>query len=349
MKTILFCGDKVPYSFAHIQELLQSKFSLIGVVLPTLRKRHALLEKYTGERIGSYDLYKQKIKALLKKYISKSLISRIPRVYLKTLNAEVILKKHKVPYWYVDDANSEKLVNKLKKFEPDLILCAGFPQILSRELLSIPKSGAVNFHPSLLPKFRGPSPFFWIIATGEAESAITAHFMTEKIDGGNIIAQIKYPILDYTYDELVRKSIEETPNLIKQVHNFFSESNQVPSKQDESMASYFRYERKNDCRLAWNQQDVHQIYNLTRTGRAFCFFGNKKIGIIECSISEIAPNLATDAQIEEGAVINTSNDSVVIKAKDGSIDLRGVVYKGRTMTAKQLMKRLSIHIGDKFT
>ncbi len=94
MKTILFCGDKIPYAFAHIQPLLQSQFNIIGVVLPTLRKRHALLEKYTGEKIGSYYLYKQRIKATMKKYISRSLISRIPGVYQKTLNAEVILKKH---------------------------------------------------------------------------------------------------------------------------------------------------------------------------------------------------------------------------------------------------------------
>lgn len=349
MKTILFCGDKVPYGFAHIQELLQSKFNLIGVVLPTLRKRHALLEKYTGERIGSFDRNKQRIKAIIKKYISKSLISRIPRVYLKTLNAEVILKKHKVPCWYVDDSNSEELVNKLKQIEPELILCAGFPQIFSRELLAIPKNGAVNFHPSLLPKFRGPSPFFWIIATGEAESAITAHFMTDKIDGGDIIAQIKFPIPDYTYDELVRISIKKTPNLIQQVHNFFSEGNQAPQKQNNSKASYFRYERENDYRLVWNQQDVHQIYNLTRTGRAFCFFRNQKIGIPDCSISETGPNLAYDGQVEEGTIVNTSNDSVVIKAMDGYIDLLEVVYKGRTTTAKQLMKRLHIHIGEIFT
>ena len=87
---------------------------------------------------------------------------------------------------------------------------------------------------SLLPKYRGPSPFFWIIAKGETVSGVTAHFMTEKIDGGDIIAQSKFPILGYTYSELVRKSIEETPRLIKQVYRFFSEGNKEPVKQDDA-------------------------------------------------------------------------------------------------------------------
>ncbi|MFC2164362.1 methionyl-tRNA formyltransferase [Acidobacteriota bacterium] len=349
MKTILFCAEKTRYGFAFLRQFLQSDFTIIGVVLPTHRKWHAYLEKYSGEKIGSFDLYKRKIKAVIKKTISQSLISRIPKVYQRTLNAEVILKKHNVPYWHVDDVNSEELITRLKKTEPDIILCAGYPQIFSEALLNLPKYGAINIHPSPLPKFRGPTPFYWIIAKGETESAVTAHFMTENIDAGDIIAQIKFPILDMTCDELISKSIEETPLLIKQIHKFLSEGRQAPKKQDDLLASYFRFDKENDNRLFWNQQDVHQIYNLTRTGKAFCFFRNQKIGLTECSISEINPNLTNDIKIEEGAVVNTSNDSVMIKAKDGNVDLREVVYKGRTMTAKQLMKRLKIQIGEKFT
>lgn len=349
MKTILFCSEKTRYGFAFLGQFLQSEFNTIGVVFSTHRQWYSFLEKRTGEKIGSYDLYKRRAKTVIKKYISQSFLSRIPKVYSKTLNAEVILKKQKVPYWYVDDVNSTDFINMLKSKEPDLILCAGFPQIFSRELLSVPKYGPINIHPSPLPKYRGPSPFFWIIANGETESAVTAHFMTDKIDAGDIIAQIKFPIPDMTCDDLIAKSIEETPALIEQIHTFFTEGKRVPQKQDVSKASYFRYDRENDHRLFWNHHGVRQIYNLTRTGRAFCFYGNQKIGITECSISEASPNLANDVRAFEGAVVNTSNDSVVIKARDGYLDLRRVVYKGRTMTTKQLMKRLKIGIGEKFT
>jgi methionyl-tRNA formyltransferase len=307
------------------------------------------MEKLTRDKIGSYYLFKRRIKTKIKKYISLSPLVKIHTVYLKTLNAEVILKKREVPYWYVDDVNSGKFITKIKKTEPDLILCAGFPQIFSRELFSIPKYGAINIHPSLLPKFRGPSPFYWIIAKGETESGITAHLMSEKIDGGDIIAQIRFPISSMTYDELISKSIEETPEMIKQIHRFFSEGTQVPKKQDESKASYFRFVRERDRRIYWDQQDVQQIFNLVRTGRAICYFKNKKIGITACSISETVPESDKGIQADAGAAISASKDALTIRAIDGYICIHEALFKGRTMTAEKLSKRLNLQIGEKFT
>jgi methionyl-tRNA formyltransferase len=172
--------------------------------------------------------------------------------------------------------------------------------------------------------------------------------MTEKFDAGDIIAQIKFPIPDMTSDDLVSKSIGETPALIEQIHRFLSDGALVPQKQDESKASYFRFERESDNRLLWNELGVQQIYNLVRTGRAFCYFKDQKIGIKECSISETDISLANDVPAAEGSIVDTSDDSVVIKARNGYIGLQKVVFKGRTKTAKQLMKRLKMQIGEKF-
>jgi methionyl-tRNA formyltransferase len=249
----------------------------------------------------------------------------------------------------VDDANSEELINRLNEIEPDLILSSGFPQIFSKELLEIPKKGAVNLHPSLLPKFRGPSPFFWTIASGETESGITAHFMTEDIDGGDIIAQIKYPIPDFTYEDLAKKCIEEIPNLIREVHNFFLEGTQAPQKQDATKASYFRYEKENDCRLLWDRLNVRQIYNLTRTGRAFCFFRNRKIGVTKCSIAETGPNTVRNVQAEKGTIINSSPESLMVTAQDGYISIREVIFQARTMSAQKFKNRLGVKIGETFS
>ena len=348
MKTILFCGDKTRYGFGLLRQLLWSDFNTIGAVLPSHRKWLSLLEKYSGEKIGSFDLSKRLIKGAIKKFVSQSPISKIPSLYLKTINAEAILKKHRIAYWYADEVNSEEHIIRLKKTEPDLFLCAGYPQIFSRELLSLPKYGAINIHPSLLPKYRGPSPFYWIIANGETESGITAHFMTEKIDAGDIIAQIKFPIPDMTSDDLISKSIEETPALIEQIHRFLSDGALAPRKQDESQASYFRFERESDYRLLWNEQEIQQMHNLVRTGRAFCCFKNQKVGITKHSFPEAGISLADDGYATEGTIVSTSNDSMIIKARNGYISFHEVVFKGKTMTPKQLMKRLKMQIGEKF-
>jgi methionyl-tRNA formyltransferase len=349
MKALLFCGDKSIFGLAILEAFLQSEFNIVGVVLPTLHKWYALLEKKSGQKFGASFVSKQKAKMLLKRCISQTLLSQIPAVYRKTVNAEVILKKHRVPYWHVDDVNAKEQLNRFKAIAPDLILCAGYLQIFSKELLAIPKQGAVNFHPSLLPQFRGPTPFFWIIATGETESGLTAHYMTKEIDAGDIIAQIKFPIPDFSFDKLVRKAMDETPNLIRQMYSFFLEGKQTPQKQDESRASYYPYDRESDHRILWRSQDIHQIYNLTRTGRAFCLFNTQKVRITKCSISNMHLNLDTKKPVEEGTVVNVSAHSVQVKALGGSIFVQEVAYKGRKMSAHKFIRRLPIQIGAQFS
>jgi len=135
MKTVLFCGRESSYVFAHIQPLFQSQFNIISVVLPTLRKWHALLEKVSGKKASPYDLFKKRIKATLKKGVSRSLMAKHPKIYAKTVNTETILKKQKVPYWSTDDVNSKDLMSRLKSIEPDLFLCVGYPQIFQENYL----------------------------------------------------------------------------------------------------------------------------------------------------------------------------------------------------------------------
>jgi len=348
MKTLVFCGDKWNYGLSHLEMLLNSKFNIIGAILPTLQKWRTLLEKHTGQKLNTSDVFAQRLKANLKKAVSRTTLARHPKIYAKIINAEVVLKKHKVPFWRVDDINATAHINRLKKLAPDLILCAGFPQIFSGELLAIPKKGAVNFHPSLLPKFRGPSPFFWVIAKGETESGITAHFMTDKIDAGGIIAQIGFPIQDFTYQALVKKSIEETPRLIEGVYTFFSEGQRQARKQDESKASYYRYHREEDHRILWDSQDVHQIHNLTRTGRAFCFLNTHKVGITQCSTENKSPNLNIGGHTEEGTVVRIDDDSVTVKALGGIIRIQEFLDRGRKIRPKECIKRLNIQRGTQF-
>ena len=92
-----------------------------------------------------------------------------------------------------------KLTNLYKfiiKKKIDLIFCLGSTQILPKNILNIPKIGSLNIHPSLLPKYRGRTPHVWAIINGESTAGVTAHFINEGCDTGDIILQHKVPILD---------------------------------------------------------------------------------------------------------------------------------------------------------
>jgi methionyl-tRNA formyltransferase len=86
-------------------------------------------------------------------------------------------------------ASRERIAPLLRALEPDLVLCAGFPWKLPLEALEVPRLGVVNFHPSLLPRYRGPIPVGWAIRNGDREIGVTFHRMAAELDTGPILSQ----------------------------------------------------------------------------------------------------------------------------------------------------------------
>lgn len=82
----------------------------------------------------------------------------------------------------------------LRSCEPDLILMTGFNQILTQPVLDLPRLGAINMHPSLLPKFRGADPIQAVLLDEAIETGVTFHYAVPEIDAGNILVQAKYRI-----------------------------------------------------------------------------------------------------------------------------------------------------------
>ncbi|MCK4309264.1 MAG: methionyl-tRNA formyltransferase, partial [Candidatus Atribacteria bacterium] len=83
-----------------------------------------------------------------------------------------------------ENINEEESIKKVKEFNPDIILVVAYGQILSKDMLNIPRIGCINIHASLLPKYRGAAPINWTIINGEKKTGITFMFMNEKVDAG---------------------------------------------------------------------------------------------------------------------------------------------------------------------
>ncbi len=103
--------------------------------------------------------------------------------------------KHRIPVFWIDKLNEEEL-KPIRELSPDLIITCGFGIIFKKRILTLPKIGCINVHSSLLPRHRGPNPFYAVIRQGETQSGVTFHIMDEGIDTGPIIAQQSFPILD---------------------------------------------------------------------------------------------------------------------------------------------------------
>ncbi|MDO8558782.1 MAG: methionyl-tRNA formyltransferase, partial [bacterium] len=114
---------------------------------------------------------------------------------------KVIAQKYNIPVLQPEKIQATRY--KLQDTKPDLIVVAAYGQILPKEILEIAKYGCLNVHPSLLPKYRGPSPIQYAILNGETETGATIMLVDEGIDTGPILSQKKTGIgPNETFQEL---------------------------------------------------------------------------------------------------------------------------------------------------
>ncbi len=165
-------------------------------------------------------------------------------------------------------AQPEKIKNyqsEIKNFAPDLIVVAAYGQIISKEILGIPKYECLNVHPSLLPKYRGASPIQSAILDGEEKTGVTLMLMDEKMDHGPILALQELEISRLrqsfggqsipktTYQELHNKLAELGAKLLVETIPNWISGKIKPKPQDESKATYTKILKKEDGKISWNK------------------------------------------------------------------------------------------------
>jgi methionyl-tRNA formyltransferase len=93
------------------------------------------------------------------------------------------------PRWLARDIKDPQLAESLANLQPDLIVVACYPQLLPASITSLARIAAINIHPSLLPRHRGPDPLFWAFRCGDTTAGVTVHLLSEQFDTGDILAQ----------------------------------------------------------------------------------------------------------------------------------------------------------------
>jgi methionyl-tRNA formyltransferase len=119
-----------------------------------------------------------------------------------------------------DKSSIERL---LRAYEPDLAICWGFPWKIPQAALDVPRLGAINHHPGLLPRHRGPIPLAWALRDGDTAWGATWHWMDAELDTGNLLGQTTVPIEDDDVDiaefgpKIVRGGLELLPAVLARV------------------------------------------------------------------------------------------------------------------------------------
>lgn len=325
-KVVFFCGHESPYGFAHLAPILQEqRFRVMAVVIATEARWDHFRQALTGSPRPRASAWSRRLKRLARnvsyRYVASAVRDRIAALHPGPSSTERLLGLCKVPVWPEFDVNAPAFLERLRTSEPDLLVCAAYPQIFQRPLLEAAKHGAVNFHPSLLPRCRGAHPIFWAIASGETESAVSCHYMTERVDEGDVICQIPFPIgPDETYSCVYGKALSLVPDLITRLGDFIEDPSARPFPQDSSRATVFRNERAIHLSLFWSKQAALEIYNLVRAaeGSASCWVAGRQLFVEACSVSPTNRNLTNGVRVPNGTIVDT-RDGISIKVADGVV------------------------------
>ncbi len=143
------------------------------------------------------------------------------------------------PALIIDD---KELPPELYNTEWDFFLVASYGKLLKKDILALPKHSCINIHPSLLPKFRGPSPYVSAILADERETGVSLMLMEEKMDAGPLLAQARIAVAEEEWPPkgllLSQMLFVEGVNLLAEVLPAWLAGDLEPVEQDESQATY---------------------------------------------------------------------------------------------------------------
>lgn len=173
---------------------------------------------------------------------------------LRPWTAAAALARARIPSVAASGIEDAALCRLVATHRTDLVLSAGYPRILPAPVLTAAPRGALNVHPSLLPRYRGPSPVFWQVALGETRSGVTIHRMTSKADEGPIVAQAEIPVgAEETAGALFLRLARLAARLVLESLGRLEEGTVVEQPQEAAAASYQRRFREGDALIDWSR------------------------------------------------------------------------------------------------
>ncbi len=222
----------------------------------------------------------------------------------------------------------DEAVHSIKEFNPELFVVVSFGLIVPKWVLDLPSSGAINVHPSLLPKYRGPSPIQWALWNGETETGITIIEMNEKMDAGDIIYQESVKIDErdnmITLSERLSKRISEIlPPFIKQIEGE-GIKNRILQNHDE--ATFTPIITKEMGKIDWSMsalEIMRQIKALVMWPTAFTFLDGQLLKIFDGEAH------AMESNNETGIIIKTDRRGFFVTTNSGILMVKEVQLENK--------------------
>ena len=270
---------------------------------------------------------------------------------------KVCAEKHGIPVFQPVKIKEPEAVEMLRTYKADIFVVAAFGQILSEEILNMPKYGCVCIHASLLPKYRGAGPIQWAIINGEKVTGVTIMQMDRGIDTGDMLMKAEVEITPQdTGDSLHDKLAAAGAKLIVEALPKIESGDVTPVKQNDADSCYAAMLQKSMSRLDWRQEAEKLdclIRGLISWPGATTTYRGKILKIWE---EEVVPEeeLFRLGMAEEyagavpGTVVLVKKDAVYVQTGEGCLRITAVQPEGKKrMAVKDFLLGYPVEAGEK--
>ncbi len=264
---------------------------------------------------------------------------------------KVCAMAHNIPVFQPVKVKAPEAVEVLRSYQADIFVVAAFGQILSEEILEMPRYGCVNIHASLLPAYRGAGPIQWAIIDGRRKTGITIMQMDKGLDTGDILLQ-KEVLIDEreTGDSLHDKLAVAGAELIVEALSKIEASQVTPRRQNDEESCYAKMLQKSMGKIDWNMTSEKLdclIRGLISWPGAFTTYRGKTLKIWEEEPAEKVPSDRKVKEEEPGTVLGVEKDAFYVQTGKGVLKILAVQMEGKKrMAVKDFLLGYPVKAGE---
>ena len=223
--------------------------------------------------------------------------------------------------------NNNEIIEYLTEANADIFVVSSYGIIIPKDILEIPKYGVINIHPSLLPKFRGPSPVASAILEGEKFTGVTIMKLDENMDTGPILKKShKVSICEndsasMLQEKLFKMGSDMLPNILRNIE----QGNQRFISQNNNNASITKKINKIDGKIKWNEDDIQIIRKVRAYDKwpgTFTFCNNKRIKIIDVAKTQID-------SIEKPGLVQFIDKKIYVSTRNRLLEIKKIQFENK--------------------
>ena len=259
---------------------------------------------------------------------------------------KVCAMKYDLPVFQPVRLKRPEAIEQLKKYEADIFVVAAFGQILSQEILDMPKYGSVNIHASLLPKYRGASPIQSVIIDGEEKTGVTIMQMDAGIDTGDMLYKKEVVIEDTdNFETLHDKLAAVGAEAIVEALPLLEAGKLVGEKQNDAESSHVTMITKEMGKLDFTKDAVvldRLIRGMNPWPSAFTFYKGKQLKVWEAHVEDVPTAVAC------GEVAEVTKNEIKVATEKGLLCITSLQLEGKKrMSTHDFLLGVKVAEGDK--